>query len=330
MDVAIIGCGGIGRRRAEAVANVDELDLAFCVDVDARAAESLAAAWGAEASTDWDAIIGRDDVDLVIVSTPNFLHAPISIAAAESGKHVLCEKPLARNPEEARAMVQAADDAGVQLCTGFNHRFSAQTAKAIELFRDGAIGDPVFIRARTGHKGGPAFAARWFCSKEKAGGGTFLDNGVHALDLCRVFMDDFVEATGFVATNMWDIDVEDNGFGLFRTDDGRIASLHSSWTQWSGYLFMEVSGTEGWLSINYGPLAETVVNKRDPSGGGSPLQKHYVFGSQPNTWELELREMLKAINGEAVLSADGRDGLRAVEMAYAVYKANETDQAVAL
>ncbi|MBV7328497.1 Gfo/Idh/MocA family oxidoreductase [Chloroflexi bacterium TSY] len=335
INIAIVGCGGIGRRRSAAVGTIDSLRLVVCADVDRVAAEQAAAIGHCEAVTEWESAVERDDVDLVIVSTPNFLHAPVSIAAANAGKHVLCEKPLARNPEEAQEMVAAANANDVQLRTGFNHRFDPQVAKAKQLFESGAIGQPTFIRARTGHGGSERLITSWFVDKERSGGGTFLDNGVHAFDLCRFFLGDFVEATGFCTTNVWPIEVEDNGFGVFRTADGHIASLHSSWTQWQGYLFMEIFGTDGSISLNYSPR-ETILHKHAQGGKSSvmPNELHteqFQFpGEAGSSWEIELAEVLKAIAGEPSQSADGVDGLRAVEMAYGVYESNSTGKTIKL
>jgi len=319
MNVAQIGCGGIGRHRAEAVAVVPQLQLAVCVDTVPEAAQRMAERWGCESGTRWEEAVARSDIEVVIVSTPNIFHAPISIAALESGKHVICEKPLARNPQEARRMVQAAERSGGQLRTGFNHRFHAQVTQARQRLESGAIGEPVFLRGHTGHGGGETFVQRWFCDEEMAGGGTFLDNGVHALDLARCLMGEFVEATGYRCTTLWDIaPLEDNGFGLFRTADDRVASLHSSWTQWRGYLYLELFGTEGFLTINYDP-AETTLVRRDAT---SEIE-HHRFAVQPNTWARELEELVNAIEGRPSLSATGFDGLRAVEMAYAVYESSQ-------
>ena len=326
MKVTQIGCGGIGRHRAEAVASIPGLELALCVDTVAEAAQGVAEQWGCEASTEWQEAVARSDIEVVIVSTPNVFHAPISIAALEAGKHVLCEKPLARNPQEAKRMVDAAQTSGRELRTGFNHRFHAQVVQAKALFDAGAIGEPLFLRGHTGHGGGEGMVQSWFCDEEMAGGGTFLDNGVHALDLARYFLGEVIEAVGFRATNLWDIaPLEDNGFGLFRTADGQVASLHSSWTQWKGYLYLELFGTDGFLTINYDPPETTLVRR------GAPRDvKRYEFPVQPNTWARELEELVKAIEGKPALSATGYDGLRAVEMAYAVYESSQQGKRVRL
>jgi predicted dehydrogenase len=324
MKVAQIGCGGIGRHRAEAVALVPQLELALCVDTVPEAAQRMGERWDCESSTRWEEAVARSDIEIAIVSTPNIFHAPISIAALEAGKHVVCEKPLARNPQEARRMVQAAQVGGCQLRTGFDHRFDSQVVQARALLHAGDIGEPLFLRGHTGHGAGQQMVESWFCDQEMAGGGTFLDNGVHALDLARCLLGEFVEATGFRTTNLWDIaPLEDNGFGLFRTADGRVASLHSSWTQWKGYLYLELFGTEGFLTINYDPPETTLVRRDTPRH----IQR-YEFPTEVNTWVRELEELVKAIEGKPALSATGYDGLRAVEMAYAVYQSSQLGRCV--
>ena len=330
--IAVIGCGGIGRARARSTKLVEGANLVVVCDVDEQRAQQTAKDFDCEASTDWEKVVQRHDVDLVIVSALNSLHAPISIAAMEAGKDVICEKPLARNPEEAQRMVETAERTGRLLKTGFNHRFHPTVMKARELLDAGYIGDPVFLRGRTGHRGGDVFAnKRWFLDKEQSGGGTFLDNGVHLLDLARWFMGDFKQATGYVATNIWkDIaPCEDNGFGLFRTADDRIASIHSSWTQWRSYLYFELHGTQGFITVDY--EANTVRLVRRLPDEGQLFEQTFQFNRDPDmTWARELKEMLNAMKERRQPLASGYDGWQAVRMAYAVYDASASGCATEL
>jgi predicted dehydrogenase len=325
MRVAVIGCGGIGNRRGTAVRAVEGAELVIGVDVNAEAARAFGEKFGVEHGTDWEAVVARPDIEMVIVSTANNFHAPISIAALEQGKHVLCEKPLARNPEECRAMVEAARRSGAKLKTGFNHRYSHQAWKAYELYQEGAIGAIIFIRGRTGHGGGEALSQRWFGQFELSGGGTFLDNGVHLLDLSRWFMGDFVEAVGYKTTHLPALgQCEDNGFGLFKTADNRICALQSSWTQWRGYLMMEIFGTEGELILNYDDASCTLVRR----AGETTI---YQFtGLRDRSWEREIEELIAAVREDREPLANGVDGWEAVKMAYAVYAANDEGRAVRL
>lgn len=325
MRVAIIGTGNIGARRATAIGNVEGASVTVGVDVVEESARKFGERFGCEWGTDWEAAVTRPDVDLVVVSAANNVHASISIRAMDAGKHVICEKPLARNPEECRAMVEAAERNGVKLKTGFNHRYSHQTWKAHELFAEGAIGDIIFVRGRTGHGQGEALSKRWFGNFELSGGGTFLDNGVHLLDLSRWFMGDFVSATGTIHTHLPALGkCEDNGFGIYKTADGRVCQLQSSWTQWKGYLFLEIFGDKGELLINYDDQTCTLIRR------GAEATVWQYAGVPDCSWEREIEEIMAAARENREPLANGNDGWQAVKMAYAVYESSETGKSVPL
>lgn len=325
MRVAVIGCGGIGVRRGTAIENVEGASVTIGVDVVEDLAKRFGERFGCESSTDWESAVTRDDVDMVVVATANNAHAPVSVRAMAAGKHVICEKPLARNPAECEAMVSAAQRHGVLLKTGFNHRYSHQTWKAHELIQDGAIGNIIFARGRTGHGKGEELSRRWFGNFDLSGGGTFLDNGVHLLDLSRWFMGDFVEAKGNIHTHLPALGkCEDNGFGIYKTADGRICQLQSSWTQWKGYLFLEIFGDQGEILINYDDQTCTLIRR------GAEATVWQYAGVPDRSWEREIEEMQAAIREGRQPLANGYDGWQAVRMAYAVYESHETGNTVSL
>jgi len=178
----------------------------IAADVDEGRATSLAREMGCLATTDWQEVVARDDVDVVVVSTTNKWLAPITIAALQNGKHVLVEKPMARNLAEAEQVLQVAvRRPRSAVAVGFNHRHHPAIWKAHELCNQGAIGPLMFIRATYGHGGRPGYDKEWRADPDLAGGGELLDQGVHIIDLCRWFLGDFAEAFGATATYFWDL-----------------------------------------------------------------------------------------------------------------------------
>lgn len=327
LRVALVGCGNVGRRRAGIVAADPAARLVAVSDLDAGRAAAVARETGAEAG-EWQTAVGRADVDAVIVSATNDTHAPVGLAALAAGKHVLIEKPLARTPEEAVTLVEAAAAAGRTLQTGFNHRWYPSIQKARELVDAGAIGEPIMARCRYGHGARQGWEGEWFTQRALSGGGTFLDNGVHALDLFRWFLGDFREATGMVAALAWPVaPCEDNGIGVFRTADGRLALLHSSWTQWDPVFSFEVFGRSGFV---HATSRETLIlGGRGAAIGPVPTQTWHRPG--PNeSWEDDWREFTAAIREGRPPLADGRAGLEAIRLAHAVYEANESGRTVHL
>ena len=340
--VAVVGCGLIGRRRADVVRSTGIGTVVAVADLDAARAAAAAAAYGCDAAPDWHAAVRRDGVDVVIVATPHNWLAPIAIEALQCGKHVLVEKPMARTPAEARAILSAAGSAGrLVVKVGFNHRHHAAVQRAYALVAAGDIGEPCFIRARYGHGGRPGYAAEWRADRERAGGGELLDQGIHVIDLSRWFLGEFAEAFGFTETYVWippGLDpgvrpVEDNAFGLFRTAQGRVASVHASWTQWKNLFSYEVFGGDGYviadgLGASYGPERLTWGRRRPESG--PPEEQHVEFPAPDGSWDAEWREFTGAILEGRVPLGSGRDGLEALRMAHAVYRSAQTGAAVRL
>jgi predicted dehydrogenase len=328
MRVIVIGCGGVGRRRASLVAADPNAQLVAVVDLDPDRAAQTSAELGCLGLTDAGEAVQRDDVDAVVVSTSNDQHTPLGVAALRAGKHVLVEKPLARNPDEAAELVAAARATGRVLQTGFNHRFYPSIKKARQLVAEGAIGEPILCRCRYGHGGRTTFPQEWFANKALSGGGTFLDNGVHALDLFRVFLGDFAEATGFVGNLVYEVQpCEDNGMGVFRTGGGKLAMLHSSWTQWEINFAFEIYGQQGWL--NAASSEQLTLGGRIPQIGRPPTQS-WAWPGGDSSWADDSAEFAAAVREGREPDANGEAGLKAVQMAYAVYEASASGRTVRL
>ena len=331
--VAIIGAGLIGKKRAAALAQIGSCELASCADINLEAAKELTGQFGGKATSNWQQAASDKDVSLVIVATYNKSLAPICIEALQNGKHVLCEKPLGRNCKEAAAILNAAKGSGVVLKTGFNHRHHPAIVKARQVFGQGEIGKLSYIRCRYGHGGRPGYENEWRGNKDICGGGEMLDQGVHVVDLFRYFAGEFNYAFGYTPTYFWDMAVEDNAFALFRRDDGVIAAMHTSWTQWKNLFSFEIFGSDGYLLIDglggsYG--TETLhIGTRRPEGG-RPDEKVMKFEGPDNSWQDELTEFISAIEADREPIGSGWDGFQAHKMIEAVYESANTAQMVEL
>lgn len=320
MKFAIIGCGFIGRKRATALQGCE---LVICADVLSERAVALARTrTGAEAVTDWQAAVARPDVDLVIVATSHEALAPVTLAAVRAGKHVLVEKPGAREAGELAPVMAAAAKENVLVRVGFNHRYHPALLKAREIVASGEVGDLMFIRGRYGHGGRPGYEKEWRARKELSGGGELIDQGMHLIDLARLFLGDFTLVQGFAATYFWDMPVEDNGFMLLKTAQGQVAFLHASWTEWKNLFSFEIYGRDAKLEISglggsYG--VERLTYYKMLPQMGPPETVIWEYPRPDTSWEVELAEFLEDIRLKrqpAAGLADARAALQIVEKIY--------------
>jgi predicted dehydrogenase len=345
-NVAIAGAGVIGRKRAAVLKNTKDCRLIVTIDIDREAAKTLAKEFGGDFDTSWENIVIRNDVDIVIVSTINKALAPISIGALKNGKHVLCEKPLGRNIEEASDIVKAARENGGVLKTGFNHRHHSAIFKAKSMVNDGKIGNVYYIRCIYGHGGRSGYEKEWRADKDLCGGGGLLDQGVHVVDLFRWFLGEFEDVYGQINTYFWNMEVEDNAFALFKTKNRQVAIMHTSWTQWKNRFLFEVFGEKGYIIIdglggNYGieklvigrrkiesvdPLSKNISSNKYP--GGAPDEKIIEFVGPDISWQEEWKEFVSAIKEKREPLGSGYDGLMANRMIEAVYKSSKLNKPV--
>ena len=332
-SVALIGAGLQARRRVVPIVEDRRFKVATVIDRDEGKAKRLAEAYGARAGTDWRTAVADPNIEIVLVLTYPDSHAEISIAALEAGKHVLCEKPLTRTEDEARALVAAAARSGRTLKCGFNHRHHPAVVEAHRVFRSGAIGKPTFGRARYGIGGRQGIENEWRSDPKIVSGGQLMEQGIHVIDLFRWFLGDVARVTGFTSTTRWPIaPLEDNGFALLETAAGAIASVHSSLTQWTNLFEFEVYGDKGSLVVaglgaSYG-VETLTISEHDPTAPFSHRTIEYRGGDV--SWKGEWDELVAAIDGKREPLGNGDDGLQAMRIVNAAYAAAKDGRTVAL
>lgn len=321
MGVAIIGCGLIGRKRAVALAGGQ---LVACADLSLDRARVLAGSVpGAVVEAEWRTAVKRDDVDVVIVATTNDSLAEVSVASLAAGKHVLVEKPAARNVKELDAVIDAASKCGRSVRVGFNHRYHPALRKARELFEAGVLGELMFVRGRYGHGGRIGYEKEWRADPRVSGGGELIDQGVHLIDLARSFLGDFTEVSGFAHTYYWKMPVDDNAFLLLKTPGGQSAFLHVSCTEWKNLFSLEIYGREGKLHIeglggSYG--VERIAFYKMLPQMGPPETTIWEYPTADDSWVVEFAEFLEDIRVGRTPRAsltDARAALAVVEKIYA-------------
>lgn len=322
MNVALIGCGTVGAKRARYLAGAR---LLHCVDLDAARAAQLATPYnGCACGSDWREPLARSDVAAVIVATPPDVQARIVRAAVAAGKHVLVEKPAARHADELAGLPQLAAEHGVRVRVGFNHRFHRAFRQARQLVDSSALGPLMYVRARYGHGGRPGYASEWRAQPHRSGGGELIDQGVHLIDLARWFLGDFVEVDGFAYTYFWDMPVEDNGFMLLKTAHRQVAFLHASCTEWKNTFCWELIGRHGKLQVDglggsYG--VERLTWYRMLPEMGPPETTIWEYPMPDDSWATEMAEFIEDVRSGREPTPGLKDALAALAVVGRIYMA---------
>ena len=321
--VGIVGCGGIANGKhlpaLKKLANVKI--VAFC-DIIKERAEQAAAEYGSEDTkvyTDYRKLVALKSLDVVHVLTPNRSHAPITIAALESGKHVMCEKPMAKTAADARAMLDAARKSGKKLTIGYQSRHRSDSMYLKQLIEEGALGEIYYAKAHAVRRRAvPTWGV--FLNEEEQGGGPLIDIGTHALDLTLWEMNNYqpayVVGTTYRkladtenAANIWGpwdpkkFTVEDSAFGFITMKNGATILLEASWalnTLDVDEAKTTLCGTKGGadmkdgLRINGEKLGRTYITKPDLSSGGAAFYE----GISQEPHELEAMRFYQAIEND--------------------------------
>ncbi|WNR42629.1 Gfo/Idh/MocA family protein [Paenibacillus roseipurpureus] len=353
--IGIIGCGGIANgKHLPSLSKLKNVELvAFC-DIELDRAETAAAKYGVEGALiceDYQEVLQDKTIDIVHVLTPNISHAEITIAALEAGKHVMCEKPMAKTAADAKRMLETAKRTGKKLTVGYNNRFRPDSQHLKTVCAEGELGHIYFAKAHAiRRRAVPTWGV--FLDEEKQGGGPLIDIGTHALDLTLWMMDNYkpkvVLGTSYHelskkenAANAWGpwdpskFTVEDSAFGMIVMENGATIMLESSWalnTLEVDEAKCSLSGTEGGadmkggLRINGEKHSRLFTTDVELKSGGVA----FYDGASESAADVEMRSWIEAIDQD-------KEPVVTPEQAYvvslileAIYESARTGKAVYL
>ena len=273
----------------------------------------------------------REDLDVLFVCLTNDLNADVTIAGLENGLHVFCEKPPGRDVVDiARVVDCEKKHPGLKLKYGFNHRYHDSVRDALNILRSGQLGEVINLRAVYGKSRLITFnQTSWRTQRALAGGGVLLDQGIHIVDLLRLFAGEFTDVHSFISNSVWNHDVEDNAYALMRTADGKVAMLHSSASQWRHRFGLEITLTKGALTLagilsgskSYGDETLTIL-RTSGDDMGDQKEETRRYENDPS-WTDEVAEFVDAILSDApIANGSSEDALKTMQLVYKIYCAD--------
>lgn len=353
LKVGIVGCGGIalGKHLPAIKRNGNFEIVAFC-DILRERAEEAKKQYGREDAkvyTDYNELVKENDLAAVYVLTPNKSHAEISVAAMKSGKHVMCEKPMAKSYADAKLMLDTAKETGKILTIGYQNRYRTDSTYLKRACENGDLGEIYYAKAHAiRRRAVPTWGV--FLNEEEQGGGPLIDIGTHALDLTLWMMDnyDVHSVTGSVyrkladqkeqgnAFGQWDPEeftVEDSAFGFIKMKDGATIHLESSWalnTLDVDEAKTSLCGTKAGadmkdgLRINRVQYNKQTVEKPDLDSGGVAFYE----GQSENETDIEQQVFYEAITKGTDLVVKPEQALAVTQILEAIYESAKTGKTV--
>lgn len=329
LKVGIAGYGVVGKRRRVCVDRNPHLQLVAVCD---RVFDTEGGfPDGVRYYRDYRSLL-EEDLDVLIVCLTNEIAPEVTIAGLDRGLHVFCEKPPGRDVEDIGKVIRCERArSGLKLMYGFNHRYHESVVDALRLIRSGELGRVINLRGIYGKSKLITFnQPDWRTKRAIAGGGVLLDQGIHMVDLMRLFAGEFVEVHSFIANSHWGYDVEDNAYALMRTADGVVGMLNSSATQWRHRFNLDINLERGSIilggilsgSKSYGAETLTVVTVDHDRDNGDPKEQLTRYNRDPS-WEEEINRFAECIvTDQPIESGSSTDALNTMKLVYKIYHAD--------
>ena len=326
---ALIGCGGISKVHLEALSKMDNVELVSVADIREDRAKARAEQYGCAWTTDWQEYVTRDDIDVVHICTPHYLHAPMAIALLDSGKRVLTEKPMASEVADAEEMIRHADG---RLAVVFQNRYNDASQFIRASIADGRYGKLLSMRAAVNWHRTPEYytSSGWRGFYKTEGGGVLINQAIHTLDLMLYFAGKPASVRGHVSTDLlYDtIEVEDTASGLIKFESGLLANFYCTTT----------FGTDRPVEIEL--VFERATLKTDAetlhvtqNGGTELICTSAASGAKAywgTTHEVLLRDFYKAVEEKRPFWIDGESALPVLKLLKGVYESSRTGKEVQL
>lgn len=329
LKVAIAGYGIVGKRRQKFIDEHPNLKTIAVCDNYFDGNGTLDS--GVKYYKSYKEMLDADGFDILFVCVPNYLAPEITIAGLKKEKHIFCEKPPGRNVDDIQSVIEVANEyPHLKLKYGFNHRYHESVQKAWNLVSSGEFGKVINLRGVYGKSKIIPFSGGWRANRELSGGGILLDQGIHMLDLMRMFAgEEFKEYQSFISNDYWKHDIEDNAYALMRTESKVVAILHSSATYWRHRFYLDVTLEKGTITLSglltgsksYGS-EKIIIAYQEDNDNGDPKEITIKY-NEDVSWREEIKEFADSVlNNKPVVYGSPNEALQTMKTVYNIYCAD--------
>jgi len=330
LRVGIAGYGIVGKRREDCVSNNPYMELIAVCDKSFEGSGTLKS--GVKFFSSIDDLLNTN-LDALIVCLTNDVAPEVTKIALNSGIHVFCEKPPGRNLDDIVSVMKIEEaKKDLVLMYGFNHRYHDSVKDALKLVKSGKYGKIINLRGVYGKSKIVTFnQSDWRTKREIAGGGVLLDQGIHMVDLMRLFAGEFEDVHSFISNKFWEYNVEDNAYAIMKTKDGIVGMLNSSATQWRHRFSLDINLENGSIILgglltgtkSYGSETLIVADVDHNTDSGNPRENLTRYNYDPS-WQNEMDDFADSvINNNPVKSGSSQDAFDTMKLVYKIYYADK-------
>ncbi len=330
INVALIGCGTMGRSHAYSYQHIDNADLVAVCDIDKEKAQRIAEINTSRIYSSLEEMLENENVDMVDICLPTYMHKTYALIAMKAKKHVFCEKPIALNLEDAYEMVRTSEEEGVKFTVGHVVRYFPAYKSAVEAVEKEKIGVPRLIRT-TRNQGFPKWSWEgWYLDYEKSGG-PIMDLIIHDFDWINHY---FGEVDRIFARSFHgEVLEQDHCIATLRLKNGTIAHVEGSWAYPQGTVFrttFEIIGTNG--QIEYDSLENCGLKKQTNDSADGHLITSYLspIAGAIEPYQSELREFVHCVENDLPVTITGNEAINALQVALAAIESSKTGLPVTL
>jgi len=329
LKIGIAGYGIVGKLRGACVERHPNMRLvAVC---DRIFEDEEAPPIGVRYFTNYQDLL-KEKLDALFVCMTTDLASQATIAGLEHGLNVFCEKPPGRDLDDITRVIRCErKQPNLKLMYGFNHRYHESVIDALRIIRSGKLGSIINLRGVYGKSKLITFnQSDWRTKRAIAGGGVLLDQGIHMVDLMRLFAGEFVEVQSIVTNSHWGYDVEDNAYALMRTEDGIVGLLNSSATQWRHRFHLDLNLERGSIILggilsgtkSYGAETLTVLTMGHDNDNGEPKEKLRQY-HRDQSWQMEIDHFAESIlEDKPIENGTSSEAFKTMKLLYTIYYAD--------
>ncbi len=329
LRVGIAGYGIVGKRRRDCVDKSNQMELiAVC---DRTFLKDGIFADGVKYYKHYSDLI-KENLDVLIICLTNDIAPEVTIAALERNLHVFCEKPPGRTVEDIEKVIfHENQHSQCKLMYGFNHRHHESVKEAQRIIEGCELGQIINMRGVYGKSRMITFdQPDWRTKREIAGGGILLDQGIHMVDIMRLFGGEFNDVQSYISNGHWGYDVEDNAYAIMRSERGIVGMLNSSATQWRHRFNLDINLERGSIILggilsgtkSYGEETLSVIKVDHENDYGDPREQITHYNNDPS-WEEELNLFCRCIIDDTpIQSGSSLDALKTMKLVYKIYYAD--------